>query len=145
MKRATTFSPKYSHRNEAKRTAVARASPRMMSRLSLSNSTSVLVGTLCPPILSIAYLGNGHGVFHGVRSRFGFQIVMLDWNAAFRRHASYGCAIGREAGIANLVKQRTVADLERFRGATAVPMVRLQYFENDLPFQAAHGLVGDLL
>src|SRR5215472_14775468 len=133
MKRATAFWPRYSHRDEAKRTAVARASPRMMSRLSLSSSTSVLVGIFCPPILSIAYLGNGHDFFHRARSRFRLQIVMLNRSAVLRRHASYRCAIGREAGIADLVKERAVADLERFRGAATVPMVGLQHLENDLP------------
>src|ERR1041385_5039607 len=145
MKRAMAFWPRYSHRDEAKRTAVARASPRMMSRLSLSNSTNVLVGTFCPPILSIAYLGNGHDFFHSACGSFGFQIFMLDRNAVIRRHASYGCAIGRKACIANLVEERAVADLESFGGATAVPVVGLQHLENDLPLQATHSLVGDLL
>src|SRR3979411_1543872 len=121
-KRAMALPPMYSHRDEAKRMAVASASPKMISRLSLVSSTSVLVGILCPPILSIAYLGNGNEFFQGFRGSFRFQIVMLDRSTAFRRHTSNGGAIGRQAGIANLVKERAIADLEGLRGATAIPV-----------------------
>src|SRR4051794_34497018 len=106
---------------------VASARPNTISRLSLVSSTSVLVGTLCPPILSIAHLGNWHYVLHVWRGSFRLQVTMRDGSTVFRVHAFYiGSAIGRQAGIANLVKQRAIADLERFSGAAAVPVMGLQ-------------------
>src|SRR3954468_7190624 len=135
-KRTTGLPPAYSHRDEAKRMAVARARPITISRLSLVNSTSVLVGTFCPPILSIAHLGNGQHVFHVLRGSFRLQIAMRDGNTAFRGHAFYICsAIGRETGITNLIKQSAIADLERFSSATAIPVVGLQHLENDFLFK----------
>src|SRR6476660_2062278 len=103
-KRTTGLPPAYSHRDEAKRMAVARASPITISRLSLSNSTSVLVGTFCPPILSITHLGNWHNILNVLRGSFRLQIAM-DGSIIFRRHAFYvGGAVGRQTGIANFIK-----------------------------------------
>src|ERR1051326_472544 len=88
--------------------AVARARPKTISRLSLVNSTSVLVGTFCPPILSIAHLGNRHDVLNVWHGSFRLQVTMRDRGAAFRGHALYvGSAIGREASIADLIQQRS--------------------------------------
>src|SRR4051794_1042313 len=144
-KRTTGLPPAYSQRDEAKRMAVARASPKTISRLSLSSSTSVLVGTFCPPILSIAHLGNRHDIFKFFRGSFRLQVTK-DGSAVFRGHAFYvGGAIGRQTGIANLIKQRAIADLERFSSAAAIPVMGLQYFENDFFFKTVHGLAGDLL
>src|SRR4029077_39711 len=123
----TGLPPAYSHREEAKRMAVARASPKTISRLSLVSNTSVLVGTLCPPILSIAHLGNRQEIFHGFCGSFRLQVAMRDRITAFTRHAPNGCAIGRETSVANLIKQCAVADLERLRGAPTVPVMGLQY------------------
>src|SRR6185312_2151914 len=106
--------------------AVARARPKTISRLSLVNSTSVLVGTLCPPILSIAHLANRENVFHCGHGSFMLQIAVRDGRAVFRGHAFYvSSAIGRQTGVANLVKQRAIADLEGLSGAAAIPMMGL--------------------
>src|SRR5215831_9326695 len=106
--------------------AVARARPKTISRLSLVSSTSVLVGIFCPPILSIAHLGNRHYVLNVWHGSFRLQVTMGDGSAVFPGHAFYvGSAIRREAGIADLVKQCAIADFERFSGAAAVPMVGL--------------------
>src|SRR5579871_311196 len=145
-KRTTGLPPAYSHREEAKRMAVARARPRTISRLSLMSSTSVLVGTFCPPILSIAHLGNRQDILQTFRGSFRLQIAMGDGSAVFRGHAFYvGRAIGRQASIANLVQERAIADLERFRSAATIPVMGLQYLENDFFFKTVHGLAGDLL
>src|SRR5579864_1814496 len=145
-KRTTGLPPAYSHRDEAKRMAVARASPITISRLSLSSSTSVLVGTFCPPILSIAHLGNRQDILQAFRGSFRLQIAVSDVRAAFRGHAfQVGRAIGRQTGIANLVKERAVADLEGFSSAAAVPVVGLKDFENDFFLKTVNGLTGDLL
>src|SRR5436305_11451343 len=103
-KRTTGFPPAYSHRDEAKRMAVARASPKTIRRLSLRSSTSVLVGTFCPPILSIAHLGNGQDILQIFGGSFRLQIA-VDGSTVFRRHAFYvSRAIGRQTGIANFIK-----------------------------------------
>src|SRR6201998_2664242 len=126
--------------------AVARARPNTISRLSLVSSTSVLVGIFCPPILSIAHLGDWHHVLNVWHGSFRLQVTMRDRGAAFRRHAFYvGCPIWREAGIANLIQQRAIADLERFSGAAAIPVMGLQNLENDFFLKTMHGLAGDLL
>src|SRR4051794_40005827 len=144
-KRTTGLPPAYSHRDEAKRMAVARARPKTISRLSLVSSTSVLVGTLCPPILSIAHLGNRQHVLHVLHGSFRLQVTMRDRSTAFRGHAFYvGSAIGRKTGVTNLVKQRAIANLERFSGAAAIPVVGLKDLENDFLFKTVHGLAGDL-
>src|SRR6476661_6944360 len=106
-KRTTGLPPAYSQRDEAKRMAVARARPSTISRLSLMSSTSVLVGTLCPPILSIAHLGNRQDIFQIFFGSFRLQIAMGDGSVVFRRHAFYvGRAIWRQTSVANLVQER---------------------------------------
>src|SRR6516164_3343838 len=53
--------------------------------------------------------------------------------------------VGGQAGIADLVEKRTVTDAQRARRLLAVPMVRLQNFQDDLAFQFARGLACELL
>ena len=53
--------------------------------------------------------------------------------------------MGRQTGIANLIKERAITDLERFRGAATIPVMGLQDLENDFFLKAVYGLAGDLL
>src|SRR5262249_39839140 len=118
-----------------KRRIVASARPRIINRPSLAIRTSVLVGILCPPILSIAHLGNRQELADRVSTVICLMIAGNGSHAVFRLHASYRGAIGRKTSIANLVQQGAITDLERFRRATAVPVVGLQDLENDLALQ----------
>src|SRR5579864_4823728 len=145
-KRTTGLPPAYSHRDEAKRMAVAKASPITISRLSLISSTSVLVGTFCPPILSIAHLGNRQNILQVFRGSFRLQIAVRNGRTVFRGHVFHvGRAIGRQTGVANLVKERTIANFEGFSRTAAIPVVSLQYLENDFFLKTVYGLAGDLL
>ena len=62
-----------------------------------------------------------------------------------RLYPAAGGAVGRQAGIANLVQQRAVADAQSAGRLLAVPVVGLQNFQNDLALQLASGLAGNLL
>src|SRR5581483_8526253 len=129
-----------------KRRTGASARPRIINRPSLATRTSVLVGILCPPILSITHLGNRHERANHVSTVvFGVMRVKRGCNTSFRLHGSYGAAIGRKSRVLDLVKQSAIADLERFRCTAAVPVIGLQNFEDDFTLQAAHCLVGNLL
>ena len=57
------------------------------------------------------------------------------------RHGS----VGRQTGIPNLIKQGAVADIERLRRLFAVPVMRLEHFQDDLSFQFANRLARELL
>src|SRR5260370_2970487 len=103
MRKRTTGLPlAYSHLDEAKRMAVARASPKTISRLSLVSSTSVLVGILCPPILSITHLGNRQEFFHGFSGGVRVRIGLLRRTTSFRQHPFYVPPLCRQTGLANL-------------------------------------------
>src|SRR5277367_949684 len=58
------------------------------------------------------------------------------------RFAAAGGAVGRQAGIANLVEQGAVADGQGARRLLAVPVMSLQDLQNDLALQFAGGFAG---
>src|ERR1700753_512576 len=91
-KRAMVWPPAYSQLDDEKRSEVASARPKMISRLSLAMRTSVLVGILCPPILSIAYLSDRNHLVHRFPCIFSF--IVLGQNAVISGHAFYIGSIG---------------------------------------------------
>src|SRR5215472_6685399 len=54
-------------------------------------------------------------------------------------------AIGRKAGIANLVQQSAIADRQSTRGLFAVPVIGLQHLEDHLAFELPNRLAGQFL
>src|SRR5215467_8760625 len=50
----------------------------------------------------------------------------------------------RQSGVLDLIKERTIADLEYLGGAPAVPVVGLQHLEDDVTLQAVDCLAGHL-
>lgn len=83
----------YSHRDDGKTQCRAQRKPKHDQQAFACQQYSHLGGTLWPPSLSIANFGDGHQSLHGILNVFRLQIVMLDGNAALRRHASCSCAI----------------------------------------------------
>src|ERR1041385_852697 len=93
-KRSMVCPPAYSQCDDINRNAVAKASPTIMSRPSLPIKTNTLVGTRCPPILSIAHLGYGHEVSNSVSAVFRLMLFLLPARAVFGRHGPHGGAVG---------------------------------------------------
>src|SRR5579885_108616 len=54
-------------------------------------------------------------------------------------------AVGGQAGVADLIEQRAVADAEGAGRLLAVPVMCLQDLEDDLTFEFARGLAGKFL
>ena len=53
--------------------------------------------------------------------------------------------IRRQARIPDLVEQRAIADVQHLRGALPVPVVGLQYLQDELTFQVADRIARDFL
>ena len=53
--------------------------------------------------------------------------------------------VGWQTGVANLIEQRPIADVEGASRLLAVPVVMLQHLQNDLAFQFMDRLAGYLL
>src|SRR5271165_6404151 len=56
-----------------------------------------------------------------------------------------GCTVGGQTGVADLVQQSAVADVQCASGLFAVPMMMLENFEDDLALQFTNGLARDFL
>src|ERR1700756_5034161 len=63
-KREMVWPPAYSQCEERKRSQVAKARPKMISRASLTTRTNIFVGILWPPILSMFALSHGDHRFN---------------------------------------------------------------------------------
>src|ERR1700723_2897585 len=56
-----------------------------------------------------------------------------------------GSAVGGQAGVADLVKQGAITDVQSAGCLFAIPVVMLQDFQDDLAFQFPDCLPGDFL